>query len=198
APVHRRALLVCQSALVQLQENPLRPLVVARVRGIHLVPPVYHETTTLQLPPEVRDVPRDQPHGVLAHLQGIVLRVNTERIVAERLDAAAPPKPLESSIAVIARERKEVSHVQALGRGIGKHQQCVEGALTILQVGGIGAPLAPPLLPLLFDGGWLVRLGGGGLVGTGRGHLLNERRNTRAAGWPDGRRRHMRKGTTVL
>src|SRR3954452_19339682 len=52
APVHRPGLLVRQTALEQLEEDPLRPLVVRGVRRRELVTPIDHQAGALQLAPE--------------------------------------------------------------------------------------------------------------------------------------------------
>ena len=59
-PVDRRLLLVGQPLLEELQEDPLRPLVVRRVGGRELVRQSNISPDALELAAEVRDVPRDQ------------------------------------------------------------------------------------------------------------------------------------------
>ena len=49
APVHRSAFPVGEPLLVHLQEDPLRPLVVLRARGVDLPAPVVHGADFLQL-----------------------------------------------------------------------------------------------------------------------------------------------------
>ena len=60
APVDRRRLLVGLPRLEELEEDPLGPLVVARIGGRELVPPVEHPADPLELAAEVLDVLRDQ------------------------------------------------------------------------------------------------------------------------------------------
>src|SRR5687768_9385804 len=90
APVDRRLLLIRQPFLEQLHEDPLRPLVIPRVRGLDVVAPVDHQAGTFQLTAEVRDVPRDEAHRVLTDLERVILRVDPERIVAQGLEDRVP------------------------------------------------------------------------------------------------------------
>jgi hypothetical protein len=156
APVHGALLLVGEPLLVELQEDPLRPLVVARVSGGELVAPVHHEPGALQLPAEVVDVARDQLCRMDANLDGEVLRVDAERVVAERLEDGVPLQPLESSIDVVPREREEVAHMEPLGARVGEHHQRIERLRPTLEVGVVRAVPFPVGLPLPFDGGGIV------------------------------------------
>jgi hypothetical protein len=106
APVDRCLLLLGQPGLEELQEEPLCPPVVARVRRVDGPRPVVHQAGTPELTLEVRDVPRDELHRMDADLQRVILRVDSERIKADRLEDVLPP---ESAIAAIdVRSRKGV------------------------------------------------------------------------------------------
>ena len=59
APIHRRFFSLGQPCLEELQEEPLRPLVVGRVRGIDGVVPIEHPARTPELAREVLHVRRD-------------------------------------------------------------------------------------------------------------------------------------------
>ena len=98
----------------QLEEDPLRPLVIRGVRGRELVAPIHHEPCSFQLSAEVGDVPRNERRGMGADLERKVLGVDAEGIVPQGLEHRVPLEPLESSIDVIAREREEVSNVESL------------------------------------------------------------------------------------
>jgi hypothetical protein len=112
APVHGRLLLVRQTLLQELQENPLRPLVVPRVGGGEGTTPVHHQAGALNLPPEVGDVLRDQSGRVCPDLEGVVLGVDPEGVVAEWLEYVVSLEPLESSIYVTANEGEKVANMQ--------------------------------------------------------------------------------------
>jgi hypothetical protein len=87
-----------------------------------------------------------------ADLEREILRVDAERVEADRLENRVPLLPAESSLDVVAGERVQVADVQPLRGRIGKHHQLVVGPLAVLQVRGIGPLLPPPRLPLLLDG----------------------------------------------
>src|SRR5215211_1016378 len=110
--------------------------------------PVNHQSRPLQLPPEVRDVLRNQVHRVLLDLQRVVLGVNPERVIAQRLEDVVPLKPLESSIYVIADEREEVAYMEPLRGGVGEHHQRIERVRSVSDVDSVGLEIAPALLPL--------------------------------------------------
>ena len=111
-PVHGRRPPIRQSALEQLEENPLRPLVILRISGRQLVPPIDHQPRALQLPAEVCDVARNQLARVNTDFECVILRVDAKCVKAHRLENRVPLKPLESSIDVIAREREKVADMQ--------------------------------------------------------------------------------------
>ena len=176
-PVDRRLAAIRQTALQQLQENPLGPLVVRRIGGGQLVRPVDHEPNAAQLAPEVLDVARDQLHRVDADLERIVLRVDAERVEPERLEHRVSLETLESSIDVVPREREHVADVQSFGRRVREHHQLVERTLRAVQVGRVGPLGAPALLPFALDGNRIVarrarRRG----VGCRRSHVASRRR----------------------
>ena len=156
APVDRRPLLVGLPCLVQLQEEPLGPLVVPRVGGRELVPPVEHPAEAGELAAEVDDVARDQLGGMGAKLDREILAVNAECVEADRLKDVVSLQPLEAAVDVRAGEREEVPDVQPLGGGVGEHHQVVERPGGAVQVGLVGAPLGPAGLPLGLDRAGLV------------------------------------------
>ena len=124
-PVHGRLLLVRQPALVQLQEQPLRPLVVRRVGRGQLVAPVDHQARPAQLAPEVGDVAWDQLQRMHPDLEGVVLRVDAERVVAQWLEHGVAAHALVAAVNVVAGEREQVPDVQPLSRRIGEHHERV-------------------------------------------------------------------------
>src|SRR5205807_677400 len=150
-PVDRRLLAERQARGEQLQENPVRPLVVAGVGGGELVPPVEHAAEAPQLAAEGLDVLRDQLRRVGPHRERVVLRVDAERVEPDRLEHVVPLQPLEPPVDVGAGEREHVPHVQALGRGIGEHHEVVERPARSVQVGLVGVLPHPALLPLGLD-----------------------------------------------
>src|SRR5467141_4489281 len=94
-------------------------------------------------------------------LEGIVLRMNPESVIPERLEDVVSHETLESSINVVPRERKKIPDVESFGGRIGEHHQCVVRPLGALQVGVVGSMLLPDALPLPLDRLWVVSDGGG-------------------------------------
>ena len=86
APVYAHFLLVGQTLLEQLQENPLSPLVVARVGGIDLTRPVERQTKALELALEACDVLLGNLCRMNMVLDGKVLSRQTECVPAHRMD----------------------------------------------------------------------------------------------------------------
>src|ERR1700686_869570 len=93
---------------------------------------------------------------MLPDLEGVVLRMNPERVIPERLEHIVSHEPLESSMNVVPRERKKIPDVQSFGGRIGEHHQSVVGPLGALQVGVVGSTLLPDALPLPLDRLWVV------------------------------------------
>ena len=118
--------------------------------------PVDHEANAAQLASEVLDVLRNQPHRMPADLQGVVLRVDAERVKAYGLEDAVPLQALKSSMDVGTREREDVPDVQPFGRRVRKHHQLIERGRRRLQVGLVGAALLPAALPFELDGDRIV------------------------------------------
>ena len=85
-PVHRRALLVREAPLVELQEQPLGPFVIGWISGGQFVPPVDHQPGTLKLTAEIADVLRYKVRGMGPDLQREILGVDSERVEAEGLE----------------------------------------------------------------------------------------------------------------
>ena len=156
APVDRGGLLVREPLLVELQEDPLRPLVVGRVGRVDRLRPVHHEAGAVELAAEVRDVAGDQLHRVAPDLQREILRVDAERVIAERLEHRVALQALESRIDITAGEGEEVPDVQPFGRRIREHHQRIERRLAARDVRPVGLALGPALAPARFDGRRLV------------------------------------------
>src|SRR5690606_1016322 len=94
-----------------------------------------------QLASEVGNVARDQFARVNPDLDGVVLRVNTERVEADRLEDVEALHPLEAAVDVGARESEQVPDVKPLGGGVREHHQVVEGTRWTLEIGFVAALL---------------------------------------------------------
>src|SRR5690606_18471842 len=97
--------------LVELQEEPLGPLVVPGVGGRELVAPVEHPPEAGELAAEVGDIARDELGRVGTKLDREVLAVDAERVEADRFEDLVPLQPLEATIDVRTGEREEVPDV---------------------------------------------------------------------------------------
>src|SRR5688572_18894011 len=84
-------------------------------------------------------------------LERIVLRMDTESVVAERLEDVVSHEPLESSINVVPCERKKIPDVESFGGRIREHHQRIERPLGALQIRVVRSTLLPRPLPLLLD-----------------------------------------------
>ncbi len=156
APVDRSLLLVGEPLLEELKKEPLCPLVVVGLGGRERIAPIDHESCPFELSPEVGDVAGNEIHRMLPDLEGVVLRMNPEGVVPERLEHVVSHEPLESSMNVVPRERKKIPDVESFGGRIGEHHQCVVRPLGALQVRVVGPTLLPDALPLPLDCLWVV------------------------------------------
>ncbi len=161
APVDRCFASFGQADFVELQEDPLGPLVVLGLGDIDHPVPVVHETHPPELASEVLNVAWDELHRVYAQLQGEVLRVDAESVEADGLEDVVPLQPLETAVDVRAREGVHVPHVQPFARRVGVHHQVVVGAFRPVEVDPVEAGIFPALLPPLFDRRRVVALSHG-------------------------------------
>ena len=162
APVDGHLGLVGQAVLEELQEDPLRPLVVAGVRGVDLAVPVEAEAEHLELLAEVVDVLLGDNGGVDVVLDGVVLRRQAEGVPPDGEEHVVALQALLAADDVHGRVGARVADVQARARGIRELDQRVVLGLGEVVAGGEGLLLLPDLLPLLLDGGKVI-----GCVGHG-------------------------------
>ena len=128
-PVDRRFLLVGETLLVQLQEEPLRPLVVLGPAGDHLPGPVDGHAQPAQLPVDGGDGLFGELGRWLPGLDGHVLGVEAEGVVAHGMEHALALVAAEAGDDVAHGVVLDVPHVGA-ARRIGEHLE---------HVGGVGA-----------------------------------------------------------
>ena len=153
APVDRRLGAVGQPALVELQEDPLGPAVVARLVGGQLARPVERDPPGVELALEGLDRLRGRLARVLAAADRVVLGRQAEGVVADRVQHAAPDAALEVRDRVADRVVLQMPHVGLPGR-VGQHLGDVE---RLGAVGGLvrdlpSALALPQRLPLGLDG----------------------------------------------
>ena len=152
APVDVHFLLVGQAVLVQLQEDPLGPLVVFGVGGVDLAVPVEGEAQSLELLTEMIHVLLGDDGRVDVVLHGEVLGGQAKGIPAHRVEhvvavlAALPAHHVQCRIAA------GVAHMQARTRRIRELDEGVELGLAVVDLGVEGLFVLPHLLPLGLNG----------------------------------------------
>ena len=112
APVDGGGLLVGQPLLVELEEKPLRPLVIAGFASDYFLAPVQHQAGALQLASEVFDVSRGQRGRVHPDLDCVVLGLDPEAVESDWFEDGPALLPLEPPVDVRARECEQVADVK--------------------------------------------------------------------------------------
>ena len=158
AKIHRRQGAVGQPVLEQLDEEPLRPLVIFGVGGDRLAPPVEHRTHAAQLHPHALDV------GIRP-----LFRVD---VALDRRPFCGQAKSVEShgehhvialhahvaGAGVARRHGVPVADVKIAG-GIGQHGQGVVLGARGIDISVVQPVGFPTFLPFGFDGGGIVLWG---------------------------------------
>jgi hypothetical protein len=137
APVDYRVLAIRESSLEELQEEPLRPVVVAGLGGRELATPVDRPAEPLHLLADrgdvaVRHVPR---MAALANCR--VLSGKAERVVADRPQDGEAPPAADVRNDVSERVVEHVAHVQLAGR-IREHLEHVRVPMGCVLGRGVG------------------------------------------------------------
>ena len=151
APVHGNIRLVGQPTLIQLQKNPLRPLVVLRVRRIDLPVPVVGKAEPFDLPAEVRDVLLRDIRRMTPFTHRRPLRRQPERIPSHRMEHIEPLHPLVARKDVGRRVALGVAHMKSRARRVGEHVEHVVLRLGVVLGRLEGLVGLPERLPLRFD-----------------------------------------------
>lgn len=138
--------------MVELEKQPLGPLVVRRVGGREDVLPVEHPAERGQLPGKILDVVRDQHARVDAHFEGEIFAVDPEGIEPDWLEHRVSAEPHEPAVDVATGKGVEIPDMEPLGGGVGEHHQIIERLRGLIEVGLVGMPFGPALLPLGFEG----------------------------------------------
>ena len=155
-PVHGHGGLVGQTVLEHLQEDPLRPLVIVGVGGVHAAIPVEAVAQHLQLAGEVFDVVLRHHSRMDVVLDGVVLRGQAEGVKADGEQDVVALHPLFAGDDVHGGKGPGMTHMQALSGGIGELDKSVELGALVAGDGGVGLGLFPVGLPLLFNGRKIV------------------------------------------
>ena len=142
--------------MIELEEDPLGPLVVAGVGGVDDPVPVEGVAQHLQLLGEVGDVVVGHLGGVDVVLDGVVLGGQAEGVVAHGEQDVVAVHPALPGHHVHGGVGPGVAHVQALAGGIGELYQSVVLGLGVAGNGMVAAGLCPAVLPFAFDAVKLV------------------------------------------
>ena len=152
APVDVHFLLVSQTVLVQLQEDPLGPLVVLGVGGVDLTVPVEGEAQSLQLLAEVVHIVLGDDGRVDVVLHGEVLGGQTEGIPAHGVEHVVAVLTALAAHHVQRGIAAGVAHVQTRARRIRELHEGIELGLFVVDLGMEGLLVLPHLLPLGLNG----------------------------------------------
>mmetsp|Transcript_9953 Transcript_9953/g.15155 ORF Transcript_9953/g.15155 Transcript_9953/m.15155 type:complete len:212 (+) Transcript_9953:2004-2639(+) len=125
APVHRNLTLTCQPHLVQLKENPLRPLDILHIRRGNLLFPIIRKPKHLKLPLEIGNILLRFNFRVCSSLNCKLFRGQTEGIPSDgmknimRCHTPVSRHDIGSSVSLW------MSHVQSSSTGVWEHVQDV-------------------------------------------------------------------------
>ena len=112
---------VVEPRVVDLQEDPLRPLVELDVGGGEASPVVVAETQSAQLAPEIDDVGLGAGARVSAGLHRVLLGGQTERVETQRVQHIAAQHPEVAGVDIGGDVAERMADVQTLTRGIREH-----------------------------------------------------------------------------
>ena len=110
-----------EPGVVDLQEDPLRPLVELDVGGGEAAPGVVAEAQPAQLAPEVDDVGLGAGARVGAGLHRVLLGGQAERVEAQRVQHVAARHPEVAGVDVGGDVAERVTDVQPLARRVREH-----------------------------------------------------------------------------
>ena len=158
APLDRGLLAVGQPVLEELQEDPLRPAVVARLVRAELARPVDRDAPLAELPPERLDRRVRRVARVLAGRDRVVLGRQAERVVAHRLQDPPPGAAVEVGDRVADRVDLQVADVRLAAGVRAASRACRPSAVAaapaarrVRVVDLPGALVGPHLLPAGLD-----------------------------------------------
>src|SRR4051812_5827567 len=160
-PVHRRLGPVDQASFQEAQEDPLRPPDVVRVVALDGAAPVVDGADARDGVGELADAGVGERAGVLAGLQGRVLRGETEAVEPDRAQHAVPVHRAVADDQVAERVVADVTHVRR-PRGVRVHAEDVVLGPRVVVRDLVGGRVAPVLLPLALDRLYVVPVVHGG------------------------------------
>lgn len=126
APVDVHFLLVSQTMLIQLQEDPLGPLIILRIGGVDLAVPVKGEAQSLQLAAEVIHIVLGDNGRVDVVLHGKVLSGQAKSVPAHGIQHIVAVLTALAADHVQRGVAAGMAYMQAGTRRIRELDQCIE------------------------------------------------------------------------
>src|ERR1043166_7020992 len=120
--------------VVDLEKNPLRPFVIAGIGRVDLAFPIVGKTDPFQLRFELRDILARGDGGMLPGFDGVLLRRQTERVPAHRMENVETVQPLVARDDVGGGVTFRMADVQSGAARIGKHIEHVELRLRRIEI----------------------------------------------------------------
>ncbi len=134
-------------AAEHLQEGPLGPLVIVRIRGTELTVPVERETDAVQLAAITRHILVGGFLRMLAGLDGVLLRREAEGVITHRMQDVEALQALVTGEDIAGNVAQRMSYMQARSRRIREHVQDIVFGLPAVRFRPEGLVGGPPLLP---------------------------------------------------
>src|SRR6516165_8218063 len=138
-----------EPGVVDLEENPLRPFVISRVRRVDLPLPIVGKTNALQLTLELDHVFTGGNCRMLTGFDRVLLRRQTKCVPAHRVQHIEAAHPLITRDNVSCRVAFRMPNVEASSARIREHIEHVEFWLCRIKtfLAGIGSVKNLPLIP---------------------------------------------------
>ena len=156
APVHGHFGDVGEPLLVELFEDPLRPLVVLGIGRVDLAVPVVAKAERLDLLAEAVHVLLRGDRGVRAGLHGVLLGGEAEGVPAHRVEDVEALHALVAAEDVRRRIALGVAYVKARPRRVGEHVETVELRLVRRGIRLERLVFQPVFPPFRFNGAVIV------------------------------------------
>ena len=156
----RLLLLLIEPGVVNLQEDPLRPLKVGRIRGLDGTAQIVAQAKQTQLATHILNIRLRGGARVRTSLDSVLLRRQTEGVITQRVQDILAQHAVKTGISIRSDITQRVTHVQTRTRRVGEHVLDVEllsGEVSSLRERADrvrcveSSVILPVLLPGLFD-----------------------------------------------
>ena len=111
-PINRHFLLVSQAALKKLEKNPLGPMIISRIGGVHFPFPVVSQAKALHLLFKAGDIFFGGRRRVNAGLNGVIFRRQTKSVPAHRIKRVFALHPAFAGQNIHYRESKSMTQMK--------------------------------------------------------------------------------------